>query len=402
MNDANAGTQLVTDAPTADPALAPVLEAIAAAREVLVIGPAPDALESALSAHSGELRRESDEAWMDSPDEPAAAERSADLVLAWDLVNRCVDPAGVLRRLAGRLRSGGVLAFSVANLAHGDVLLSLLNGRFLPTAAGVLDHDYVRHFTFSSLMALLAPAGLEPVSLQRIRRPLFETEQAVAADSISGLLAAQVGGRPEADTYRFVLVARAAPEGVDVLDELHRFAAAEREAAQQRAGELAEEAAAQLGRLHALTPDLAGDEAVLRGRITELSTEVTELRRQLLAACLAEAKVERISAELHHLHRYEQALCDRWSAQLGLARVDGLADLLDQAFTPLVQARALVSDQLTAAAARTAELEQRVAQQDAQIAELTGALAQKSGKLTAVLPHGSRRRNWAKKLLARG
>src|SRR5581483_4721466 len=98
----------------------------------------------------------------------------------------------------------GFVVISVPNVAHGDVRIALLNGEFNYTPTGLLDSTHAHLFTYKSMLELLHRAGLSPVEVHRVRRPMFSTEVAVDPTGVSAAVIERLRSDPEAETYQFV------------------------------------------------------------------------------------------------------------------------------------------------------------------------------------------------------
>ena len=130
-----------------------------------------------------------------------------DVVLAGDVLEHLVAPEPVLRRAARLLRPGGRVVVSLPNVAHVDVRLSLLQGRWNYRPWGLLDRTHLRFFTREGIEALVEQAGLVITEVSRVRVPAFESELAVVRDSVPTAVVDHVLADPEAETYQFVFAA---------------------------------------------------------------------------------------------------------------------------------------------------------------------------------------------------
>jgi|SRR5829696_2239434 len=132
-------------------------------------------------------------------------EGSFDVVVFGDVLEHLRDPMPVLRQARPLLAAGGSVVISVPNIAHGDVRLALLKGRFRYTKLGLLDETHTRFFTRENLDSFVREAGFVPVDVRRTYAPLFSTEVGVREDEVDPAVAAELRTDPEAETYQFVL-----------------------------------------------------------------------------------------------------------------------------------------------------------------------------------------------------
>lgn len=212
-----------------------------------------------------------------------------DVVVMADVLEHLRDPLPVLAGVPSVLRPDGVAILSIPNVAHADVRLALLEGRWEYADSGLLDRTHLRWFTLASLLQLIADAGFHVVRMERVRRPVFRTALGVGAHSarLVELLAAD----PEAETYQFVVVIRPGDAPLDapqfeivphvhtaVIDSEIAALAAERDAALA-----ARDSAAAA--LHAATTDAdnlrtALHNAALHRRVRRIPRRIVhELRR---------------------------------------------------------------------------------------------------------------------------
>ena len=157
---------------------------------------------------------------LDSLDlEAQFGDRRFEAVLCGDVLEHLRDPGRVLVAARRLLEPGGVVVASVPNVAHGDVRLELLAGRFEYRNLGLLDDTHVRLFTRDSLQQLLRDSGLVGVDWRTTRRPLGTTELAAAVDAAPPGVREALEADPDAETYQFV-VAAVPDDGTKALGEL--------------------------------------------------------------------------------------------------------------------------------------------------------------------------------------
>ena len=142
------------------------------------------------------------------------------------------------------------MVISIPNVAHADLRLLLLEGRWTYQDTGLLDRTHLRFFTRESLRELLAANGLTATRVERVVINPFTSGLPVAAAAHGADVLAYVEADPESRTFQFVVEARpgagrtdalAAPPTVERPRLEHR---AEAEALRLRTAELEHENAA--------------------------------------------------------------------------------------------------------------------------------------------------------------
>ena len=128
-----------------------------------------------------------------------------DVVLGGDVLEHLPDPLTVLRACRRALKPGGYVVLSLPNIAHADIKLQLLAGRFDYRDTGLLDRTHLHFFTRASVEELVHDAGLLLVDLRRVTVPVFGTEQAVDPASVSPEVLAEVLADEDSETYQFVV-----------------------------------------------------------------------------------------------------------------------------------------------------------------------------------------------------
>ena len=157
---------------------------------------------------------------LDSLDlEAQFGDRRFEVVLCGDVLEHLRDPERVLVAARRLLEPGGFVVASVPNVAHGDVRLELLAGRFEYRSLGLLDDTHVKLFTRDSLQRLLKDSGLIGVDWRTTRRPLGTTELAAAVDAAPPGVREALEADPDAETYQFVVVA-VPDDGTKALGEM--------------------------------------------------------------------------------------------------------------------------------------------------------------------------------------
>lgn len=197
---------------------------------------------------------------------------SFDAVMFGDVLEHLRDPVPVLSQTRELLAPGGFIVISIPNIAHGDVRLALLQGRWDYRPLGLLDETHLRFFTRVGVERMLWEAGFASVEMRRVRIELFETEIGVRPEEFEGPVVDQIRRDPESTTYQFVL--KAVPADADTAIRQLR----EREEAQRlRIVELECEVAERARQVEGLEGEvsrLLELEAEARERLTRAESEL--------------------------------------------------------------------------------------------------------------------------------
>jgi 2-polyprenyl-3-methyl-5-hydroxy-6-metoxy-1,4-benzoquinol methylase len=112
---------------------------------------------------------------------PEAVGRDFDVIVAGDIIEHTVDPAKLVREMAGRLAPGGSILVSIPNFGHWYPRTRVALGRFDYDSRGPLDEGHVRFFTRRSFERLVADCGLTIVARDTVGSPLDVLERGGSA-----------------------------------------------------------------------------------------------------------------------------------------------------------------------------------------------------------------------------
>jgi SAM-dependent methyltransferase len=132
-------------------------------------------------------------------------DESFDVVVLGDVLEHLRDPLGQLRQAVRKLKPSGSVVTSLPNVAHGDVRIALMQGKFQYQRTGLLDRTHLRFFTLESIRDLLMHAGLVVVETRRAIVPLFQTEVGVRRDDVSEAMVDDLLADPEVEVYQYVM-----------------------------------------------------------------------------------------------------------------------------------------------------------------------------------------------------
>jgi 2-polyprenyl-3-methyl-5-hydroxy-6-metoxy-1,4-benzoquinol methylase len=199
---------------------------------------------------AGDLKEIADEVIVGDLNDPhvfAQLPERFDVILAGDVLEHLLSPQQVLDRASHLLVPGGRVVVSLPHVAHVDLRLSLLQGRFDYNRFGLLDDTHLRFFTLKTIQEMVHRSGFVIIDLQRVRIPAFETEIGVDRSSVTTAVLDAALADPEAETYQFVFTAvrddgdyqtsRLAERVRELQDELNRIRIG------RRASEIAAESA---------------------------------------------------------------------------------------------------------------------------------------------------------------
>ncbi len=205
-----------------------------------------------------------------------------DVITFGDVLEHLRDPLATIRASVKFLKSSGIVAVSVPNIAHGDVRMALLKGEFPYHDTGLLDRTHIQFFTKRNLENLIREAGLVPIETRRIVKPLFQTELEIERQDVAQSTINSILEDPEAETYQFVVKA-VQDNGTRTLATLA-----------DRVSELADRAHDEVVRTALLRKEIADREKARQGLQQELDRSKRALQR-----ALDELQVARHECELY-------------------------------------------------------------------------------------------------------
>ena len=132
-------------------------------------------------------------------------DESFDVVVMGDVLEHLREPLASLRQAVRKLKPSGFVVTSLPNIAHGDVRIALLNGRFRYNETGLLDRTHVHFFTLETIRQLMFEAGLVVVDTKRVVMPLFQSEIGVTREDISHKTLDDLHADPEVESYQYVM-----------------------------------------------------------------------------------------------------------------------------------------------------------------------------------------------------
>ncbi|MFC2589787.1 MAG: methyltransferase domain-containing protein [Ottowia sp.] len=136
-----------------------------------------------------------------------------DAIVCADVLEHTRHPQQVLASARRLLAEGGRVLISIPNAGYCGLIAELMAGEFRYRPEGLLDETHLRFFTRRALTRFLAENGWAIDSLETIHRALPESEFRAAFDALPAPVARHLLALPDALTYQFIVVARAAAPG---------------------------------------------------------------------------------------------------------------------------------------------------------------------------------------------
>jgi 2-polyprenyl-3-methyl-5-hydroxy-6-metoxy-1,4-benzoquinol methylase len=144
---------------------------------------------------------------LDVTDVSSVEDGPFDVIVLGDVLEHLRRPDLALRDLVGLLADDGRLVISVPNVAHVDVRLHLLEGRWQYQPDGLLDATHLRWFTRAGLRALLADVGFVASDLRPVVQPLGASLLPNTPGLVGSDIVRFVESDPDANVYQFVVTA---------------------------------------------------------------------------------------------------------------------------------------------------------------------------------------------------
>ncbi len=133
---------------------------------------------------------------------------SIDVIVLADVLEHLRWPGGLLRNVKKYLKKDGYLVISLPNIAHGDIILNLMDGNFRYTSMGLLDETHMRFFARKSIKDLFSQYGYEIADIGRVKIPLGNTETKLDLNRFPKELIRLINRLPDSDVYQFVFKAK--------------------------------------------------------------------------------------------------------------------------------------------------------------------------------------------------
>ena len=154
--------------------------------------------------------------WLDLREKLPA--QKFDVVLAGDVLEHCRQPELVLLQLHDLLDTDGFVVISLPNIAHADVRLALLTGKFDYRPTGLLDQTHIRFFTRDTITNFLNQNDFEISEIFGSTAALGTTELGEPSPTIPREAIAFVQEDRDALIYQYIVKAIPRPHRERLID----------------------------------------------------------------------------------------------------------------------------------------------------------------------------------------
>ena len=127
-----------------------------------------------------------------------------DYIIFADVLEHLRNPQYVLLHAVQLLKPNGNILFSIPNIAHNDIILNLINNKFVYTEEGLLDKTHIHFFTYNSIVEMFQRIGLKHIEIDKIIKQTGFTEINIDIDLIPQEILDIVKDKEYGDVYQFV------------------------------------------------------------------------------------------------------------------------------------------------------------------------------------------------------
>ena len=213
-----------------------------------------------------------------------------DVILAGDVLEHCTRPDLVLLQCHSLLSPDGSIVVSLPNVAHADVRLSLLTGRFEYRPTGLLDNTHLRFFTRRTIEKFVEENGFAIEEIFASTAPLGGTEFGPPDSSIPREAVEFVQRDRDSSVYQYVMRLRANSEppqlnltanSTDGTEKLLAELSLSQEALAFTRSQLSESASAAIASAQVLADQATTKLAAVELEIAETRDELSSVREKL-------------------------------------------------------------------------------------------------------------------------
>lgn len=96
---------------------------------------------------------------------------SFDYILMLDVIEHLYNPVSVINKLKKLLAEKGRMIFSIPNISHASIKISLMQNKFRYTDLGLLDTTHIRFFTLETIIDLFNKTNMQINNIDFVFKP---------------------------------------------------------------------------------------------------------------------------------------------------------------------------------------------------------------------------------------
>lgn len=128
-----------------------------------------------------------------------------DFIIFADVLEHLSDPDTVIREAAKLLSPDGIIAFSIPNITHGDIILKQFSDRFDYTNVGLLDNTHIHFWGLENIRPFAEQNGLFVYSIEGTFEKMGRTEQKLPQNEVPFVLSKILNERKCSSVYQLVV-----------------------------------------------------------------------------------------------------------------------------------------------------------------------------------------------------
>lgn len=127
-----------------------------------------------------------------------------DYIIFADVLEHLTDPMAVLENIKIMLKEDGIIYLSIPNIAHNDVILSLLEDNFEYHDTGLLDNTHIHFFTYKTAKKMFFDLGYKIIYENAISKTTSSTELEPQINNIDKELVKLLFQRDKGEKYQLI------------------------------------------------------------------------------------------------------------------------------------------------------------------------------------------------------
>jgi len=130
-----------------------------------------------------------------------------DVILFGDVLEHLRWPKKVLEKVKKYLKPDGYIVASIPNISHGDIILSLICGKFEYKSMGLLDETHLRFFTLENIFKMFRESGYKIAEVYSTKVKVGYSEFGDIVKKVPAPIVNFVKKLPYSNVYQFVVKA---------------------------------------------------------------------------------------------------------------------------------------------------------------------------------------------------